>query len=193
MKLIVGLGNPGDKYKGTRHNLGFSILDEYAKKHLGPEISWQEDKKNKSEILKLDNTWLIKPQTYMNNSGLAVCQLVNYYKLPITDIIVIHDDLDLSLGKIKIRLGGASGGHHGVESIINNLENDKFIRIKLGIGNLNTDSSERGGQHVDVEKFVLESFLPNERSKVKQIKKHAVTAIELLLEKGLEKAQNQYN
>lgn len=194
MKLIIGLGNPGDKYQNTRHNLGFAVLDEYAKRHLGPEISWQEDKKFKSEILKLNNNvWLIKPQTYMNHSGLAVSLLVDYYKLPIANLIVIHDDLDLPLGKIKIRLGGASGGHHGVESIIKSLGGDKFIRAKLGIGNLNTDSSERNGQHVNVEKFVLESFLLNERSKVKQMKKHAVEVVELLLKKGLEKAQNQYN
>lgn len=198
MKLIVGLGNPGDRYQGTRHNLGFMVVDGFARKYQGPEITWTEDKKFKAEILKLSpDTWLVKPQTFMNNSGQAVKLLTIYYKLPTTDVIVIHDDLDLPLGKMKIRLGGSGGGHHGVESVINSLGDDRFIRIRLGIGPLKGSGpallSEHNRDHFDVEHFVLEEFMPNEKSKVRQMIKRAILAIDVLLEKGVEVAQNQYN
>ncbi len=191
MKLIVGLGNPGEQYIGTRHNLGFLVLDEYARKHIEP--NWENDKKAKSEIIKHKDIILARPQTYMNNSGQAVAKLVSYYKIKPEDLVVIHDELDLVLGKIKMRLGGAAAGHHGVESIINALGTDKFIRIRLGIGNLRSQSAERGGQHFNVDHFVVEPFVPQEKSKVKSMLKQTVKAIDLLLEKGLDKAQNQFN
>lgn len=194
MKLIVGLGNPGTKYAKVRHNLGFMVLDEYAKKHLGSDITWQEDNKFKAEMIKLNpDMWLIKPQTYMNNSGLAVQSLAAYYKLPTSDIIVIHDDLDIPLGKMKIRQGGSGAGHHGVESVVNALSSDQFIRVRLGIGTLRTLSSEHGGQHMSTEQFVLEPFTSTDKPKVKQMLKKAVEALDLLLEKGLEITQNQFN
>lgn len=194
MKLIVGLGNPGDKYDKTRHNLGFEVLDEYAKKKLGAEITWKEEAKFKAAILQISpDLWLVKPQTYMNLSGLAVKALVDYYKIPLQDVVVIHDDLDIPLGKIKIRVGGSAGGHHGVESIINTLGDDKFTRVRLGIGTVHSLRSEHDRQHTDVEEFVLKPFAPGEQSKVKSMLKTAVEAVELLLDKGLETAQNQYN
>ncbi|MDO8570390.1 MAG: aminoacyl-tRNA hydrolase [Candidatus Daviesbacteria bacterium] len=193
LKLIVGLGNPGEKYENTRHNLGFRVVDELSEKIEGGE--WKLEKKFKSEILLLrqaqdqdDNLILVKPQTFMNESGLAVKLLADYYKISVEDIIIIHDDVDIVLGKIKVRQGGSGGGHHGVESIIKQLLNDQFVRVRLGIGGVKRLSEER-----NIEKFVLETFLPNERSKVKHMIKTAVGAIKLLLEKGLEKAQNQYN
>lgn len=191
MKLLVGLGNPGDKYKNTRHNLGFMALDEYTKKHLGPEIIWMIETKYPAEILKIDqNLWLVKPQVLMNNSGLAVKRLVDYYKVSVEDIIIIHDELDLPLGKIKIRVGGSAAGHHGVESIIHSLGSDKFVRVRLGIG-----PSAGSGRlvNIDGERFVLEPFTATERAKVKQLVKNAVHALGLILEKGVEKAQNQHN
>lgn len=181
MKLIVGLGNLGDSYKNTRHNLGFAVLDELAKKIDGGE--WKLEKKFNAEIIKVNDFILVKPQTFMNESGVAVSALVEYFKITVKDIILIHDDVDIVLGKIKVRLGGSGGGHHGVESVIRQLPDDKFIRVRLGIG---------AGKR-DIEEFVLETFLPNERSKVKHMIKTAVDVIELILEKGLEKAQNQYN
>lgn len=194
MKLIIGLGNPGDKYTKVRHNLGFLVLDEYAKMYVKSEIAWEGNTKLKSQILKLDQTlWLVKPQTFMNNSGMAVSELVNYYKVVPEDIIIVHDELDLPLGKIKVRIGGAAAGHHGVESVIDKLGTDQFIRVRLGIGNLRSMSGERKGTHFNAEHYILEPFMPNERSKVKHMVKQAVSAIETLLEKGLESAQNQYN
>jgi len=200
MKLIVGLGNPGEKYIGVRHNLGFAVVDELGKKmddgkwKIGVEDGgWKLDKKFKSEVLKTKDVLLVKPQTYMNNSGMAVKLLTTYYKLPATDLIVIHDELDLPLGKIKVRIGGAAAGHHGVESIIAALGTDQFIRVRLGIGNLRTQSGERKGQSISAEKFVLEPFVPREKPQVKHMVKQVLKALDLLLEKGLEKAQNQYN
>lgn len=195
MKLIVGLGNPGEKYIGVRHNLGFMVVDELAKSFDNGQ--WTFDKNLKSEILnsQISNVKcvLVKPQTYMNNSGLAVKLLTTRYLLPATDLIVIHDELDLPLGKIKVRMGGAAAGHHGVESVTAELGTDKFIRVRLGIGNLRTQSGEHKGQHISAEKFVLEPFIHSEKSKVKHMLKAAVKALEILLEKGLEKAQNQFN
>lgn len=200
MKIIVGLGNPGDKYAKIRHNLGFMVVDALARQ-LGVSSLWSLDKKFKSEIIKTNyqlpttnyELILVKPQTFMNSSGAAVKALSTYYKLPPTDIIVIHDELDLPLGKIKVRIGGAAAGHHGVESIIDALNSDQFIRVRLGIGNLRTLSSERGGQNVGMEKFVLEPFMHGERAKVKHMVKQAIGAIETILEKGLVEAQNQHN
>lgn len=192
MKLIVGLGNPGEKYVKVRHNLGFEVLEELVKKlNL---VDWSMEDKFKAEVIKAPEIILVKPLTFMNNSGMSVLKLVDYFKIdPAQDLIVIHDDLDLHLGKIKIRIGGAGAGHHGVESIIKSLGTDQFIRVRLGIGNLRTQSSEHKHAHLDAEKFVLEHFMPNEKSKVRHMIKQAVGALELLLEKGLPVAQNQFN
>lgn len=186
MKLIVGLGNPGEKYAKVRHNLGFMVLDELIS-------NWEASKELKSLIAQKDDLLFAKPQTYMNNSGLAVTLLSSAFSLQSSDIIVVHDDLDLPLGKIKIRLGGAAAGHHGVESIIAVLGTDQFIRVRLGIGNLRTQSSEHKKAHVDVEKFVLEPFMHSEKAKVKHMIKQALRALEILIKEGLEKAQNQFN
>lgn len=197
MKLIIGLGNPGEKYIGVRHNLGFLAVDELANKLQITGDSWEKSEKLKSLISKPKtknyNFIITKPQTFMNNSGMAVSLLVNYFKIAPEDIIVVYDELDLPLGKIKVRMGGAAAGHHGVESIIKALGTDNFIRVRLGIGNEKTKSSEHKGAHVNAEKFVLEPFIHSEQSKVKHMLKQAVKALEILLEKGLEKAQNQYN
>lgn len=199
MFLIVGLGNPGEKYTGTRHNLGFKVLEEFRKKlNLG---EWSSDKKLKSELLKISSPLiahdsgliLARPQTYMNKSGLAVAVLANYYKIASEDIVIVHDELDIPLGHLKIRLGGAAAGHHGVESIIDSLATDKFIRLRLGIGTLKALSGEHKQISFNAEHFVLETFSQNEQSKVKHLIKKAINALEILLDKGLEKTQHQFN
>lgn len=192
MKLIIGLGNPGDKYANVRHNLGFSVVNELARK-LGDGNTWSQENKFKSEILKMGELVLVKPQTYMNNSGLAVSLLASFYKIPAGDIILVYDDLDLPLGKIKIRVGGAGAGHHGVESVIDSLGRDQFIRVRLGIGNLKTKSAEHKKQHINVEKFVLEPFMHSEKAKVKTMIKKALAALQSLLTEGLAAVQSQYN
>lgn len=191
MKLIIGLGNPESKYSGTRHNLGFNVLDELVRKlNL---MDWVKEEKFKAELIKTPELILAKPQTFMNNSGMAVKLLADYYKIPAEEIIVIHDELDLPLGKIKVRLGGAGAGHHGVESLINLLNTDQFIRVRLGIGNLKTQSSEHKGQALNVEKFVLEPFTSKESSPVKHMIKRTIKALEIILERGIIEAQNQFN
>lgn len=192
MKLIIGLGNPGDKYSSVRHNLGFMVIDKSVSS-IKYQVSWEENKKMQALVAKSGDALFAKPQTYMNKSGLAAKALTTYYKLPATDVIIIHDDLDLPLGKIKVRQGGAAAGHHGVESIIDALGTDQFIRVRLGVGNLRSQSGERKGTHFNAEHYVLEPFMPGERSKVKHMLKQAVAVLETLLEKGLDSAQNQYN
>lgn len=197
MKLIVGLGNPEERYAGIRHNLGFEVLEKYVK-DLGSRVqglgdSWKYEEKFKAEIIKSGDFIFAKPQTYMNHSGMSVSLIARFYKIAPEDIVIIHDELDLPLGKIKVRLGGAAAGHHGVESIIEGLSTDKFIRVRLGIGNLKTQSAEHKHQSISVEKFVLEPFIHSEKSVVKHMIKQALKAIDLILNKGLEQAQNQFN
>jgi peptidyl-tRNA hydrolase, PTH1 family len=193
MKLIVGLGNPGDKYQNTRHNLGFAVVDNFAKQFSSLNFQFSNNKQLKSEILKTNDLVLAKPQTFMNNSGMAVSQLASYFKIAISEIIVVHDDLDLPLGKIKIRTGGSAAGHHGVESIIKYLGDDKFNRIRLGIGNLHSLAGERKSKHFNVEEFVVNEFDPSETVKIKKIIKESVEILQSILDKGIEKTQNQYN
>jgi peptidyl-tRNA hydrolase, PTH1 family len=191
MKLIVGLGNPEDKYMGTRHNLGFLVLDEFRRKlNLG---EWSLEKKLKSEVIKNGELILARPQTYMNNSGMGVSALAKYYKVEPEDVVIIHDELDLHRGQIKLRMGGAAAGHHGVESVIDALGTDKFIRLRLGIGNWRTEGAEKSADKIGTEKYVLEPFTQKESSDVKKMIKTAIKALEILLEDGLDKAQNQFN
>jgi len=205
MYLIVGLGNPGEKFIRTRHNLGFEVVDELARK-LGSSVegvgySWEKQDKFKAETIKLNYTLnaepctliLVKPQTFMNLSGMAVEPLANYFKIPVEKIIIIHDELDLPVGHIKIRTGGSDAGHHGVESVIQMLGNEKFIRVRLGISTWQAISGEHKHASFQAEKFVTEAFIPGEKSKVKAMIKRAVKAVEAILELGVEKAQNQYN
>ncbi|MBI4036173.1 aminoacyl-tRNA hydrolase [Candidatus Daviesbacteria bacterium] len=190
--LIVGLGNPGDKYKNTRHNFGFELLEEFRRKNNLED--WDFEAKFKAEMIKVGNDLILaRPQTYMNESGVAVAAIVNFYKIPPEDVIIVHDDLDLPLGKIKVRLGGSGAGHHGVESIINSLGTDQFIRVRLGIGNEKSHSGEHKRISFSAEKFVLEKFLPKEKSEVKQMIKQGIQVIEILFDQGIESAQNQFN
>lgn len=191
MFLIVGLGNPGEKFVNTRHNLGYEIADELRRKLGLPDF--ESNKKFKAEISINSGLILIKPLTFMNMSGMAVSAVAQYFKIEPEEIIVIHDELDLPLGHIKIRMGGSDAGHHGIESVIKLLGSEQFIRVRLGIGNWHAVSGEHKHASFNAEKFVIEKFLPGERSKVKALGKRTVKAVEAILEKGLDKAQNQYN
>jgi len=190
MKLIVGLGNPGEKYEKTRHNLGFMVVDELARKMLPlAKTKWKFDKKSNSLFLILNSKFiLVKPQTFMNASGFAVKSLITNYSITnYSTLWVVHDDVDLPLGKIKIRIGGAAAGHHGVESIIQELGTDQFVRFRLGIGHPGR------GADAQVERYVLREFDINETSEVKQMTKKCVKAIQVALVSGLERAMNQFN
>lgn len=189
MILLIGLGNPGEKHKNSRHNLGFMVMDELAREMLSlAKTKWQENKKFNSQFIDINpQTILVKPQTMMNASGFAVAKMANFYHIEPAKIWVIHDDADLPLGRIKIRLGGGSGGHRGIDSMIEQLGTDKFVRFRLGIGEAN-----RGKDRL-LEKYVLENFTSNETSKVRQMIKKAMAAIKLALAEDLEKAMNHFN
>jgi PTH1 family peptidyl-tRNA hydrolase len=189
MKLIAGLGNPGKKYEKTRHNLGFAVLDEFLRQ-LAPieETAWQEAKKIRAKIYKQKELILAKPQTMMNNSGLAVGRISNFFKIKPEDIWVVHDDLDLTLGKIKIVKGRGAAGHKGVASIIKELGTNQFSRFRLGIGRPEHKFSDQEGQE-----YVLSPFKKSQRSQKKKMVKKAIKALELALEQGIEKAKNKFN
>jgi len=195
MKLIVGLGNPGPKYQNTRHNLGFMVLDKLAKK-LTPagKTNWLFEQKSNSLILPVNSELVLaKPQTFMNASGFAVAKLTRRYKLDTNQLFVIHDDVDLPLGKLKMRFGGGSAGHHGVESIIQQLGTDEFWRIRVGIGKPIQNSKLKIKNSKSVEEYVLEEFGENELGELKNMLKKAVEAIKLALRNGPQKAMNMYN
>jgi len=188
MKVVVGLGNPGEKYQNTRHNLGFMVVEEAARKFLPlKKTKWEEDKQANALVLRVPpDILLVKPLTFMNASGRAVVKLASNFKLQASNIWVIHDDMDLPLGKIKIRRGGGSAGHRGIESIINELGTDEFVRFRIGIGYPQKSSNL-------VENYVLEEFQNKEKSEVKKMIKKTVKAIQVALEKSLERAMNEFN
>jgi peptidyl-tRNA hydrolase, PTH1 family len=198
MKLIVGLGNPGEKYENTRHNLGFMVVDHLLKE-LGPSnVAWDKSNKLKSDIAPFtiheEKVLLVKPQTYMNNSGMAVQLVVDFYKSNPENLWIVYDELDLPLGSIKIRFGGAAAGHHGVESIMEAIDTDKFWRFRLGIGESHDKTHPLSKQNVhDAKEYVLDTFHAGEAGKARELIKHGAEAIAAAMEKGIEKAMNRFN
>jgi len=188
MKLIVGLGNPGEKYSQTRHNLGFMVVDALWRK-LTPvqKTNWEFNKKINSLTAKLPNLLLIKPQSLMNASGFNVASAAAFYKINSADIWVIHDDLDLPLGKIKIKKGSGSAGHRGIESISQQLGND-FVRFRLGISHpRHADLANKQA----VDNYVLSYFNNKEAHEVKKMIKKTVKLVRLALQNGVAKAAGQ--
>lgn len=196
VKLIVGLGNPGEKYTATRHNIGSLVLEGLLKE-LAPlrNSQWAKEEKTKSEVAKIEGVILARPQTFMNACGFAVVKLVNFYKIEPSDFWVVHDDLDLPLGKIKIRQGGGTAGHHGLESITRELGTTDFVRFRLGIGRpRGHDAWEKMNiKRREVEKYVLSEFRFEERKEVRELVKRANKALQVALGKGLEEAMNRFN
>jgi len=188
MYFIIGLGNPGKKYEKTRHNIGFQVVEELKKEKGFPEFKL--NKKSKALICEgfLDKERVIvaKPVTFMNLSGSSAEIISGNYNIEKRDVIVIHDDIDLPVGKIKISHGRGSGGHKGVESIIKSLGTENFIRLRIGI-------QPRTGKPKNVEKFVLRKFDKDEEKILKDIFEKIIEAIEMTIKEGLEKAMNIYN
>src|SRR3989344_3676258 len=203
MKLIIGLGNPGEKYGKTRHNLGFMVVEKFLKDFKSVEnTTWENSTKFKSEISQiewqpkhgnLEKVTLVKPKTYMNNSGLAVKIIADFYKISPDHVWIVHDDIDLPLGNLKIRFGGASAGHHGVESVMEHLGTDKFWRFRMGTGLKNHRLNIKNQKLKNVEDYVLHDFTGQEKGKIKALVKRGVRAIEASLEDGLEAAMNRFN
>jgi len=193
MFLIVGLGNPGRQYINNRHNIGFMCL-----RYLAKANGIRFDKKQclariGSGVICGQKVVLARPQTYMNLSGQAVARLASRHNITPEYIIVIHDDLDLPLCKIRIRSGGGSGGHKGVDSVIGDLGYSDFIRIRVGIGRPQSNESYNLSNNDEVIDFVLGDFTEDELKVVKQIADRASQAVGCLISEGLSQAMNQYN
>lgn len=185
MKLIVGLGNPGKKYEGNRHNVGFMAIDKIAKEN---NISinkakfhsiYGEGRINSEKVI------LMKPVTYMNNSGIAVMECSNYYNIPIDDIVVICDDIDIPFGTIRIKKKGSAGTHNGLKSIIYHLKSDNFPRIKISVG-------EKIPQ-MSLADFVLSNFKKEEIIILEKEIDDSVKATELIIGNNIEEAMNRFN
>ncbi len=188
MKLIVGLGNPGKAYGQTRHNIGFDVLNLMASTVFA-NSSWQADRKRHGWCLRTDAALLLKPTTFMNRSGLAVADFMAYYHIDTQDLWVVHDDIDLTLGVLKVSRGERSAGHHGVQSIIDTLKTRDFVRFRLGIG-------RGGGQTPNRTKVighVLSRFDASEQEDVAALKRRACDAILCALDSGVDVAMNAYN
>lgn len=189
-QLIVGLGNPGPKYDRTRHNIGFEVLDQLAQRW---QISLAEQKKFQGivgEGLGAGNrkVRLLKPQTYMNNSGQSIRAVVDWYKLPPESVLVIYDEMDLPVGKLRMRLSGSAGGHNGMKSTIAHLGTQAFPRLRIGIGSAKDAERDR-----DTVSHVLGKFSPPERTVITEVIQLAADAVELSLRRGVEKAMSLYN
>lgn len=188
MFLIIGLGNPGKKYEGTRHDVGFAVIDAFSVNFQFPLFKFQSifnAQISKGEIVGKEVV-LAKPQTFMNNSGAAVKSLIKNYRLPPSRLIVAHDDIDLPIGKIRISQKSGSAGHKGVESIIKNLKTKDFTRIRIGI-------QPKGGKPKKIENFVLRNFTKAEENILKKIIEKSIPAIEMVIIHGAQEAMNEFN
>ncbi|MEW5860283.1 MAG: aminoacyl-tRNA hydrolase [Cyanobacteriota bacterium] len=186
-QLIVGLGNPEPKYEKTRHNIGFEAIDALARSW---QISKSENRKFQGEFgegrgLHTDKVRLLKPLTYMNLSGQAIRAVTDWYKLPPESVLVIYDDMDLPLGKIRLRLSGSAGGHNGMKSAIAHLGTQNFPRLRIGIGKSKPEQ--------DAVSHVLGRFSPDESQALSDVLQLVVEAVELSLKQGFEKSMSLYN
>ena len=186
MHLIVGLGNPGAEYAQTRHNAGFLLVEKLAAQW---KADWANERKFKARMAKSDQqgkrVLLCEPQTFMNLSGETVGEVAGFYQLPLPQLIVAVDDADLPFGEIRLRPGGSSGGHHGLESIEQHLGSREFARLRIGIG-------RRDGAR-QITNYVLGKFEPAEQELLEKILERAANQVECWLAAGLQKAMSQFN
>ncbi len=187
VSLIAGLGNPGQKYAGTRHNLGFVVVDALA---AAEGLSWKHEPRFEADVARWNvrpgvTRWLVKPQTFMNESGRALRRLLDFHKLPPSELSVAYDDLTIDLGLIKVSVSGSAGGHNGVASLLEHLEGG-FVRYRLGIGTARP-------AEMDIADFVLGKFSPAEQLIIDQNLKSFVDGLRLLIDSGSAKAMNSLN
>jgi len=182
MKAIVGLGNPGRQYAGTRHNIGFDVVDEVARRWNVQLRPW----KSVAElaVVSVRGAVLVEPQTFMNLSGDAVSRIAAFHKLEPADVLVVVDEVQLALGRLRLRRSGSAGGHNGLKSIVQHIGSD-FPRLRLGVG--------RGDPNWDLADHVLSRFDRDERDIVADSVKRAADAVELFVEEGIEAAMNRFN
>ena len=184
MYIIVGLGNPGRRYEHTRHNIGFITVDYLAEKH-GIRINKIKHKALVGEgMISGQKVLLVKPQTYMNLSGQSVREILSFYKPEIANLIVVYDDVDLPMGRLRIRPSGSSGTHNGMRSIIYDIQRDDFPRLRIGIG---------GERKMRLADYVTGGFGKEERKLMEGSVLRAVSALESILDNGIERAMNEYN
>ncbi|WP_061996332.1 aminoacyl-tRNA hydrolase [Clostridium sp. ATCC 25772] len=183
MYLVVGLGNPGDKYDKTRHNVGFDIIDLFANEY-NIDVNRQKFKGMYGETnINGEKIILLKPQTFMNLSGESVREVCDFYKIPNDNVIVIYDDISLEVGNIRIRPKGSAGGHNGIKNIIAHLGTDIFPRIKIGVG----------GPAGDLVNHVLGKFSKEERELLEKTFKPAIDAVETIISQNTAEAMNKFN
>ncbi len=186
MIIIAGLGNPTDKYKGTRHNVGFDAIDKIASDNNILMETYRHKAMCGKGIIGGEKVLLMKPQTFMNNSGEAVREAMDFYKInPEEELIVIYDDISLSEGKLRIRTKGSAGGHNGIKSIIAHTGTDKFKRIRIGIG--------EKPDKMDLADYVLGHFSGADRKMIEEGTKNASEAVEIILERDINAAMNKFN
>ena len=181
MKLIVGLGNPGKEYDNTRHNIGFMCVDNFVDNFA----VFTKFQGNVSEVIHNNEKIIfLKPVTYMNESGISVRKVMDYYNISVEDILIIHDDMDLDIGRLKIKVNSSSGGHNGIKSIINHLKTESFARVKIGISH---------NRSVDTRNYVLGKFSKSEMETLKPVINKTKEIIECFINNGIEKTMNIYN
>lgn len=182
--IIAGLGNPGPAYDNTRHNVGFNIIDAIAEEFSFPSFSNKFSAQVSNKILGKNKITLLKPQTFMNLSGDALSKAIHFYKIDLDNLIVIHDDLDLKLAKVKMKIGGGSGGHNGIKSIDQHL-GPNYYRLRIGI--------DKPQHQKDVSTFVLNKFPKEEEKIIQEIIKNILDNFNLLIAKDLATLMNKVN
>jgi len=183
MKLIVGVGNPGSKYAGTRHNVGFEVVDVLAERH---QLSWESAPANALMAKwRGENALLAKPLTFMNLSGYAIGELLRYFKIDVADLLVIIDETQLELGRLRARPSGSAGGHNGLKSVIEQLGTDQFSRLRIGVG--------RGDHQRDLADHVLATFERDERPVMTDAIQRAADAAELFVREDIGPVMNRFN
>lgn len=185
MKVVVGLGNPGSKYEGTRHNVGFDVLAELAHRWHAPKPKLRFEANITEVLCGIEKLLLIAPQTFMNLSGRSVQQVIKFYQAPLSDLIVIGDDLNLKVGQLRLRASGTAGGQKGLQSILSCLSSNEICRLRLGIG--------RPPDQMDAADYVLGRFRKDEIELVDAATRRAASAVEVWAAEGIAAAMNRYN
>jgi len=185
MKIVVGLGNPGKRYDGTRHNVGFVVLDALAQAAGVSRSQQRFDAELAEGFVEAEKVLLLKPQTFMNLSGRSVRQTVDFYQVEVKDLLVVCDDINLPLGKLRFRARGTHGGHNGLRDIQGHLGTTEYARLRIGVG-----SPAQEGETVD---HVLGRFRPGEKAAIADALSLAVQGVDLWLRQGIDKCMNQFN
>lgn len=188
LRLIAGLGNPGVRYARTRHNAGFLVVDALANAAQGAGCVWKEEGAALSLRAKLgaSDVILVKPQSFMNRSGEPLQELLRYYRIEVSSLVVVHDEIDIPFGALRVKQGGGDGGHNGIKSIVRSVGSSEFARVRFGVGRpLN--------QNMDVADWVLEKFSDTESKELVGLCQRAAEAIETICAEGVLVAQNRFN